>query len=349
MTVKSESLIPLIGGAVAGTAGAVATCPLEVIKTRLQSSQPGFEVQVSVIASTEANNKVTCKTLPPCRRGLSTIANNRYSLQMLSLSSYKKTSKTMGPIDCIRHIIKHEGVKALFRGLGPNLVGVAPSRAIYFYTYSHSKDYFNTVMPPNTSVVHISSAACAGFVASTVMNPVWFVKTRLQLDRQGKHGPKMTATQCIKGIYKKSGIKGFYKGMTASYFGISETVLYFVIYEHIKGHCLPHYCDLKDDPKTLRHLMVLMVAGGFTKAVASFIAYPHEVVRTRLREEGSKYRTFYQTLITVAREEGYRGLYRGLLTQLIRQIPNNAIIMGTYEGVVSYLEYVFDYYDCVER
>ena len=27
-----------------------------------------------------------------------------------------------------RHIIKTEGIKSLFRGLGPNLVGVAPSR-----------------------------------------------------------------------------------------------------------------------------------------------------------------------------------------------------------------------------
>jgi hypothetical protein len=31
-----------------------------------------------------------------------------------------------------RHIIKTEGLKSLFRGLGPNLVGVAPSRY-----YSH--------------------------------------------------------------------------------------------------------------------------------------------------------------------------------------------------------------------
>ena len=27
-----------------------------------------------------------------------------------------------------RHIIEHEGVRGLFKGLGPNLIGVAPSR-----------------------------------------------------------------------------------------------------------------------------------------------------------------------------------------------------------------------------
>jgi hypothetical protein len=59
-----------------------------------------------------------------------------------------------------------------------------------------------------------------------------------------------------------------------------------------------------------------------------------EVARTRLREEGTKYRSFWQTLATVAQEEGYRGVYRGLGTQLIRQIPNTAIMMATYEAVV---------------
>jgi solute carrier family 25 protein 33/36 len=45
------------------------------------------------------------------------------------------------------------------------------------------------------------------------------------------------------------------------------------------------------------------------------------VVRTRLREEGDKYRGFTQTLILVWREEGFtKGLYRGLATQLIRKL-----------------------------
>lgn len=62
-----------------------------------------------------------------------------------------------------------------------------------------------------------------------------------------------------------------------------------------------------------------------------------EVIRTRLREEGSKYRSFFHTLLTVPKEEGYRALYRGLTTHLVRQIPNTAIMMCTYEVVVYLL------------
>ena len=59
-----------------------------------------------------------------------------------------------------------------------------------------------------------------------------------------------------------------------------------------------------------------------------------EVARTRMREEGNRYRTFWQTLLKVARDEGVRGVYRGLTTQLIKHIPNTAIMMTTYEAVV---------------
>lgn len=62
------------------------------------------------------------------------------------------------------------------------------------------------------------------------------------------------------------------------------------------------------------------------------------MIRTRLREEGTKYKTFLQTARLVAREEGYLAFYRGLFAQLIRQIPNTAIVLSTYELIVYLLE-----------
>lgn len=53
-----------------------------------------------------------------------------------------------------------------------------------------------------------------------------------------------------------------------------------------------------------------MGAAAVSKTIASCVAYPHEVARTRLREEGNKYRSFWQTLFLVWREEGKAGLYR---------------------------------------
>lgn len=237
----------------------------------------------------------------------------------------------------MKHIVQTEGSRALFKGLGPNIVGVAPSRAIYFCAYSKAKDALNAVgiIPANSPLVHIMSASCAGFVSASLTNPIWFVKTRLQLDYNANG--KMTVSECVKRIYATTGMQGFYKGITASYFGISETVIHFVIYEALKKKLNEQRHAHPSDDKTSRDFLEFMAAGATSKTIASIVTYPHEVARTRLREEGNKYRTFWQTILTVWKEEGKAGLYRGLGTQLVRQIPNTAIMMATYEAVVYVL------------
>lgn len=78
-----------------------------------------------------------------------------------------------------------------------------------------------------------------------------------------------------------------------------------------------HFCvqitlreTIPSDGKTSRDFLEFMLAGACSKTIASCIAYPHEVARTRLREEGNKYRSFWQTLRTVYVEEGKAGIYR---------------------------------------
>ena len=60
------------------------------------------------------------------------------------------------------------------------------------------------------------------------------------------------------------------------------------------------------------------------------------MLRTRLREAPQsdglrKYTGLRQALGLIAREEGIRGFYKGLLPHIIRVVPNSAIIFLTYE------------------
>ncbi|XP_017858030.1 PREDICTED: solute carrier family 25 member 36 isoform X2 [Drosophila arizonae] len=345
MSQNRDTLIHLLAGASAGTVGAVVTCPLEVVKTRLQSST-AFQPTATTTRIVEpvggpANGGASELLRPEQRRKLSTtILRNRSQPQIMAISHCgisSTTPKTMSIMQCLRYIVQNEGPRALFKGLGPNLVGVAPSRAIYFSTYSQTKNSLNSLgfVERDSPLVHIMSAASAGFVASTATNPIWFVKTRLQLDYNAK--VQMTVRQCIERVYAQGGIAAFYKGITASYFGICETMVHFVIYEFIKSKLLEQRNQRHSDTKSSRDFLEFMMAGAVSKTIASCIAYPHEVARTRLREEGNKYNSFWQTLHTVWKEEGRAGLYRGLATQLVRQIPNTAIMMATYEAVVYVL------------
>ncbi|XP_075425820.1 solute carrier family 25 member 36 isoform X5 [Ascaphus truei] len=188
---------------------------------------------------------------------------------------------------------------------------------------------------------HFTSAVLC-FTAITATNPIWLVKTRLQLDARNRGEKRMSAFECIRKVYRSDGLKGFYRGMSASYAGISETVIHFVIYESIKRKLLEHKTasTMDEEEESVREasdFVGLMLAAATSKTCATSIAYPHEVVRTRLREEGTKYRSFFQTLSLIMKEEGYGSLYRGLTTHLVRQIPNTAIMMSTYEVVVYLL------------
>ncbi|NXO03633.1 S2533 protein, partial [Rhinopomastus cyanomelas] len=221
---------------------------------------------------------------------------------------------------------------------GPNLAGVAPSRAIYFAAYSGVKERLNAVLVPESKKVHMLSAACAGITSATLTNPIWLVKTRMQLEARVKGEMASNALQCAAHVYRTEGLRGFYRGVTASYAGVSETIIHFVIYEALKKQLRSSHHSLSPPltPPNSHDFFGVMGAAAVSKTCATCIAYPHEVVRTRLREEGSRYHSFIQTLQLVAREEGPLALYRGLLAHLIRQIPNAAIMMATYELIVHF-------------
>ncbi|EGT57538.1 hypothetical protein CAEBREN_11002 [Caenorhabditis brenneri] len=383
MFMDREAAIHFIGGAVGGTAGTAITCPLEVVKTRMQSSR-GLDTQSG--PSTSSGNNSSTKSSPSSsstkssgffksvvsqRNGFgsnfrggqfalerilhdggftafskSNIFNQfsnpattslvQYCVRNLSTSSTPSQSPPRRGTIVFRYIgqvIKTEGVGALYKGLIPNLIGVAPSKAVYFYTYSTSKRFWNDseVLIPNSAIVHMVSAGSAGFVAASAVNPIWLVKTRLQL-HQGHIG----IWQMIKRVYKREGFKGFYKGVTASYAGVSETMIQFCIYEYFRGMLLS---EANEMDKRKMDFLNFMVAGGSAKFIACVVAYPHEVVRTRLREETGASRGFFKTLYQLYKE-GHRAMYRGLSVQLMRTVPNTAITMGTYEFVVYMLHHL---------
>jgi len=74
--------------------------------------------------------------------------------------------------------------------------------------------------------------------------------------------------------------------------------------------------------------------------VASLITYPHEVLRTRLRQPmvngAEKYTGLVQTLRLVIAEEGVRSLYGGLSAHLMRVVPNAAVMFWVYEGILRW-------------
>jgi len=302
--------VNLIAGAVGGTAGVFVTCPLDVVQTRFQSS---------IIKDFKY-------TRPQLHNAL--IVGNSGSPFLISGSR-----PFLNVFSYIQQIVRVEGFSALYKGLVPALFGTVPSRAIYFSIYSRTKHFLSNTRLSNSSYTHMFSALAASWSVSTITNPIWFLKTRLQLDLT-ENGRSRTLKEIIKEEFSNNGIRGFYRGLSASYMGASETVVYFVLYEKYK-----QILSRKGELSVTDYALSAFIS----KLIATISFYPHEVARTRLRQEASKknidklYKGFFQTLIKVYRDERWVGLYGGMGAHLIRQIPNTVIMFLTYETVVKFL------------
>lgn len=93
------------------------TCPLEVVKTRLQSSCSGFQLP-KIAQDTLDRSKTTCHTVPPEQRRRLWTSSCSCRPQVVALSGYVPRSATNSVtlVQCLKHIIKYEGPLALFKG-----------------------------------------------------------------------------------------------------------------------------------------------------------------------------------------------------------------------------------------
>lgn len=291
--------------------GALITCPLEVVKTHLQSKNVA-------------------------RRSIS---------------------------DVVLQISRNDGVLGFWRGIGPMLAGVVPARAVNFWTYNAVKGHLLSAGYAEGPLLHMAGGITAGVTTVTVVNPIWVIKTRLQL--QGIQSKEAAASMAAGGgvayrgslhalrqILREEGVGGLYKGLIPSIWGVSETAIQFVLYERLKsilgnrqiqsshgagGHTVASQAPNSNSVE-LSNLEYVGAAAS-AKLVASCVTYPHEVIRTRLRERGASqiYTSAVHCVQRVWVEEGMRGLYGGLGTHLLRVVPNTVILFLTYEKVAKFL------------
>ena len=317
-TDRSRSLDIAAGGLSGATATAL-TYPLEVLKTRLQSST--FKVG-------RFNSRLQLY-------GLGQNMNLTMASPVASMSSVRHATL----FSYTRQMIQNEGYTLFSRGFAVNVMAVSVSKAIYFPVYSCCKRLLGQGRSQSgRTFIHSSSAAFAGFVSSTLTNPIWFLKTRLQLHSEvNKLNIKLKMPLAIE-IYKKEGIRAFYSGLAASYLGIVETMLHFAIYEYLRDHVFIREQEISGpfNSGARLYLSDCMLAAATSKTIATVLAYPHEVFRTRTRERENIGKSFTTLFREILKNESWQAFYRGLGTHLVRQVPNSAILFLTYESIIYF-------------
>ena len=89
----------------------------------------------------------------------------------------------------------------------------------------------------------------------------------------------------------------------------------------------------------MQPLWVSIALGGFSKIVAASVTYPYQVVKSRLQQRGEltnyRYSGVFNCIERTAREEGFRGFFRGLLPTALRVAPASALTFVVYEETLK--------------
>ncbi|KAI2791582.1 hypothetical protein POX_c04444 [Penicillium oxalicum] len=260
------------------------------------------------------------------------------------------------------------GIRAFYRGLAPNLIGNSTSWALYFLFYASlkdmacsfrgqpahllkSSDYFLTsgaaglYSPIKPVLFLISDQLSLGVLTALMTNPIWVVKTRMLATGANSPGAYPSVISGVRQIYQTEGLRGFYRGLVPSLFGVSHGAFQFMAYEKLKTFwsmdSSTSETQGKGRPGSQRTFGVLdtLALSGTSKLFAGCVTYPYQVIRARLQvlEAQMLYRGAMDAVHQVWSREGIAGFYRGLGPNLVRVLPSTWVTFVVYETIKAKL------------
>ncbi|KDO71034.1 hypothetical protein CISIN_1g047764mg [Citrus sinensis] len=261
-----------------------------------------------------------------------------------NLPTYKNTAHA------ILTISRLEGLRGLYAGFSPAVLGSTLSWGLYFFFYGRAKQrYSKNGKEKLNPGHHLASSAEAGALVCLCTNPVWLVKTRLQLQTP------LHQTRLYSGLYdalttimKEEGWSGLYKGIVPSLFlQVSHGAIQFTVYEELRKVIVDFKSKRrKQNPDRANNLLNsadYAILGGSSKIAAMLLTYPFQVIRARLQQRPSgngipRYVDSWHVIRETARFEGLRGFYRGITPNLLKNVPASSITFIVYENVLNFLK-----------
>ncbi|XP_061105232.1 solute carrier family 25 member 45 isoform X1 [Conger conger] len=141
--------------------------------------------------------------------------------------------KYRGPVHCVAVILKEEGPRGLFRGMGALALRDVPCYGLYFLPYELAcKALTESGKQPGTFAV-LMAGGIAGVITWACATPMDVVKARLQMSGAG--GPVYRGVlHCISVSLQQEGVQVFFKGLLLnSLRAFPVNAVTFMCYEHL--------------------------------------------------------------------------------------------------------------------
>lgn len=245
-----------------------------------------------------------------------------------------------GALDCFAKVIRNEGPFGLYRGLLPQLVGVAPEKAIKLTMNDLMRSLLRNEHDGEISLLaECASGGTAGASQVIFTNPLEIVKIRLQVQGEELKLNPLSSRKSAGGIVRELGFKGLYKGASACLMrDIPFSSIYFPCYSHLKKDL---FHEGKDGKKL--SMIELLLSGSIAGIPAAYLVTPADVIKTRLqvseREGHTMYRGILDAAAKIYKQEGIRAFFKGGVTRVLRSSPQFGFTLLSYELIQRFIGY----------
>ncbi|ESZ96757.1 solute carrier family 25 member 42 [Sclerotinia borealis F-4128] len=245
----------------------------------------------------------------------------------------------------VKELWRAGGIRSLFAGNGLNVIKVMPESAIKFGSFEAAKKHV-AHLEGHGNIKKISpyskfvAGGVAGMMSQLFVYPIDTLKFRMQCETVagGLRGNALIAATA-KQMYKQGGIRCAYRGLTMGLVGIFPySAIDLATFETLKSHMAHRNmarfgCSEED---ATPGPFVTGAIGAFSGAFGASVVYPLNLLRTRLQAQGTiLHPPTYTGIMDVAQKtlknEGFRGLYKGLAPNLFKVVPAVSITYVVYE------------------
>uniref|UniRef100_A0A0D9XMU0 Mitochondrial carnitine/acylcarnitine carrier-like protein n=1 Tax=Leersia perrieri TaxID=77586 RepID=A0A0D9XMU0_9ORYZ len=190
------------------------------------------------------------------------------------------------------------------------------------------------------------AAGTVGGAANLIVgHPFDTIKVKLQSQPTPAPGqlPKYAgAVDAVKQTVAAEGPRGLYKGMGAP---LATVAAFNAVLFTVRGQM---EALLRSEPGQALTVKQQVVAGAGAGVAVSFLACPTELIKCRLQAQSALAEAAADSGVAlpkgpmdvakhVVREAGTKGLFKGLVPTMGREVPGNAVMFGVYEATKQYL------------
>ncbi|TEB30242.1 mitochondrial carrier [Coprinellus micaceus] len=222
-------------------------------------------------------------------------------------------------------------------GLDSSLLGIAVTNGVYYYFYERTREVLlrSKGSKALSTLESMLTGLIAGSATTLISNPIWVVQTSQATRGMGAGETvqkKLGFFESAQNIIAKGGIGALWRGIGPALVLVMNPIIQYTAFEQLKNFLITRRTT-KLRAAGGKGVAILsdwdfFVLGAISKLVATSFTYPYIVVKSRLQAGNMKYKSSLDGLLTIIKEEGVEGLYKGIGSKIVQSVLTAAILFA---------------------